>query len=472
MITRSRTGSSRPKDFSDYQLFYSTRHPLRALSTMVTPLEPTCYTQAAATPDWRAAMGLEFDALLANGTWTLCPRPRHHNVVRNKWVYKVKRKQDGTVERFKACLVAKGFDQCSGIDFTETFSPVIKSTTIRVVLAIAVHFNWSIRQLDVSNAFLHGHLTEDVFMEQPRGFVDPTHHHHVCRLHKAIYGLKQAPRAWFTRLSQALLELGFHSSAVDTSLFIYYHSNVTLYLLVYVDDILITGTDSAALHSIIAQLQSVFAMKDLGELGFFLGMQAHRDSRGLHLRQSKYIIDLLHKSSMAGAKPYAAPTVSGSKLSAAAGEPLSDPDAATYRQVVGTLQYSTITRPDIAYSVNQLCQFMHSPTSAHWIAAKRVLRYLKGSIDHGLFFQKGSLTLEAYCDSDWAGDPDDRRSTTGFGVFLGPCLVSWCAKKQPVVARSSTEAEYRALATVTTEIYWLRMLLKDLRLSLPVPPSI
>jgi hypothetical protein len=165
MVTRSRTGSSRPKDFSDYQLFYSTRHPLRALSTMVTPLEPTCYTQAAASPEWRATIGLEFDALLANGTWTLCPRPRHHNIVRNKWVYKVKRKQDGTVERFKARLVAKGFDQRSGIDFTETFSPVIKSTTIRVVLAIAVHFNWCIRQLDVSNAFLHGHLTEDVFME-------------------------------------------------------------------------------------------------------------------------------------------------------------------------------------------------------------------------------------------------------------------------------------------------------------------
>jgi hypothetical protein len=173
--------------------------------------------------------------------------------------------------------------------------------------------------------------------------VDPAHPHHVCKLHKAIYGLKEAPRAWFTHLSQALFDLGFHSSSVDTSLFIYYHSNVTLYLLVYVDDILLTGTDSAALHSIIAQFQSVFAMKDLGDLRFFLGMQAHHDSHGLHIRQSKYIINLLHKSSMAGAKPYAAPTVSSSKLSASAGDPLSESNTTTYRQVVGALQYCTIT---------------------------------------------------------------------------------------------------------------------------------
>jgi hypothetical protein len=322
--------------------------------------------------------------------------------------------------------------------------------------------------LDVSNAFLHGHLTKAVF----RGFVDTTYPDHVYKLNKAIYGLKQVPRAWFTRLSQALFELGFHSSSVDTSLFIYYHSNVTLYLLVYVDDILITRIDSTALHSIISQLQSVFAMKDLGDLGFFLGMQAHRDVDDLYIRQSKYIIDLLRKSSMAGAKPYAAPTISGSKLSVSSSNPLSESNVSTYRQIVGALQYCTNTRPSIAYSINQLGQFMHSPTSTHWIAAKRVLRYLKGSIDHGLLFRPGSLILVAYCNSDWAGDPYGSRSTTGFGVFLSPCLVSWCAKKQPVVARSSTKAEYRMLATITTEVYWLRMLLKDLHISLSVPPRI
>lgn len=173
---------------------------------------------------------------------------------------------------------------------------------------------------------------------------------------------------------------------------------------------------------------------------------------------------------MVGAKASRSPCITGSKLSSLDGTPL---EAVTeYRQLVGGLQYCTLTRPEIAYSVNQLCQHLHSPTSIHWTTLKRVLCYLKGSIDHGLFYSKGSLTLQAYCDSDWAGDPDDRRSTTGFGVFPGPCPVSWCAKKQSVVARSSTEAEYQALALVTTDLYWLRMLLQNLHIPLRTPPVI
>ncbi|GLT65375.1 hypothetical protein SLA2020_378130 [Shorea laevis] len=157
-------------------------------------------------------MKLEFDALISNATWTLCPRPLQHNIIRNKWVFKVKKKADGSVERFKARLVAKGFDQQSGVDYTETFSPVIKPSTIRIILAVAVHLDWDIRQLDVSNAFLHGNLNEEVYMEQPQGFVDKGKPNLVCKLHKAIYGLKQAPRAWFTRLSNFLLDLGFTAS--------------------------------------------------------------------------------------------------------------------------------------------------------------------------------------------------------------------------------------------------------------------
>jgi hypothetical protein len=239
-------------------------------------------------------------------------------------------KQDGSIERFKAWLVAKGFDQRSGVELTETFSLVIKSSTIRVVLAFSVHFNWCVRQLDVSNAFFRGCIIETIFMEQPLGFIDAAYPHHVIKLHKVIYGLKQAPRAWFTRLSQAIFELRFHSSSVDTSLFIYYHSNVILYLLVYVNDILITGTNTTILYSIIKWLQYVFALKDLGDLGFFLGMQAHCDSTSLHIRQRKYIVDLLHKSSMACAKPYSSPIVSGSKLSASISDPFSNADTTTY----------------------------------------------------------------------------------------------------------------------------------------------
>jgi hypothetical protein len=278
--------------------------------------EPSCFSEAFKSPDWREAMNQEYDALLANNTWTLCPLPANRHLIRNKWVYKVKQKADGSIERYKARLVAKGFDQRCGIDYTETFSPVIKPAMVRLVLAIAVHFNWPIRQLDISNAFLHGNLQEDVYMAQPQGFVISEFPNYVCKLNKAIYGLKQAPRAWFNRLSESLLDFGFVQSMVDASLFLFHQGAVHLFILVYVDDILVTGTHGSFIASLLTKLRNDFALKELGELNYFLGIQVHRESSGLHMRQSKYIVDLLHKAKMVGAKPYKSPCVSGSKLSA------------------------------------------------------------------------------------------------------------------------------------------------------------
>jgi hypothetical protein len=281
--------------------------------------------------------GHEFDALLANKTWSLVPRPPNQNVIHNKWVYKLKQCADGTIDQYKARLVAKGFDQVCGVDFSETFSLVIKPATVRVILALTVHFGWPLRQLYVSNAFLHGIFLEEVYMEQPRGFVDPLLPNHVCQLHKSLYGLKQAPRAWFNRLSQCLPDLGFTASSVDTSLFTYHKFNAHLFLLVYVDDIVLTGTHSSLLDSPIHRLQAEFAFKDLGPLGYFLGIQVTQTTHGLYLRQSKYILDVLHQACMVGTKPYSAPCVSGGKLSLTSGEPL--PDVSGYRSVVGALQY-------------------------------------------------------------------------------------------------------------------------------------
>jgi hypothetical protein len=173
---------------------------------------------------------------------------------------------------------------------------------------------------------------------------------------------------------------------------------------------------------------------------------------------------------MIGTKPYSSPCVSRSKLSSSDGDPLSN--ISKYRQLVGALQYCTLIHPKIAYSVNQLFQFLHSSTSSHWTSLKRVLCYLKGFVDHGLYYTQGSLSLQAFCDTDWANDPDDRRSTTGFGVFLKPCLVSWCPKKQPIVSHSSTEAKYRAMVITTTELYWIQMLLKDLVVPLFSTPTL
>ena len=286
------------------------------------------------------------------------------------------------MDRFKARLVFKGFDQLSGINYYETFSPVMKPATIRLVLALAVQFDWNIKQLDVSNAFLHGILNEEVYMEQPPSFVHPLYPDYVYKLNKSLYGLKQAPRAWFTRLSHALLNISFSGSQVDPSFFTYHDGPIHVYLLVYVDDIIVTGNHSATLTIIINKLQADFSMKDHGSLTYFLGIQATRNIARLHLRQSKYILDLLDRTQMIECKPYSAPYSASSKMSKFDGEPLSNPTE--YRHIVGALQYVTLTRPNITYSVNQLCQHMHAPTLVHLTTTKRVLRYLKGSIDFGL----------------------------------------------------------------------------------------
>jgi hypothetical protein len=346
MLTRSQTNSMHPKLFPDFKLYSCTAYPLRALMAVTHPAEPKTYHQAVKNHCWLDAMKAEFAALLSNHTWSLCPRPSHKKVVRNKWVFKLKQKADGTIHRYKARLIAKGFDQEEGVDFHKTFSPVIKPATIRLVLALATHFNWVIHQLDISNAFLHGYIEEEVFMEQPKGFEDPNLPNHICRLHKSIYGLKQAPRAWFMSLSQALLDLGFSSSAVDTSLFLFHQNSVHDFVLIYVDDILVSSNSPSAISGLIKHLQHDFAVKDLGALSYFLGIQATRHDGALFLTQSKYVTDLLIRTKMDGAKPASTPCTTAGKLSRFDGDPLADPSE--YRHIIGALQYCTLTRPDIA----------------------------------------------------------------------------------------------------------------------------
>ena len=451
MITRGQQGIRKP-------------NPRYACITTVTNtlVEPTCFSQANKSPQWRQAMADEFNALQRTGTWTLVPYKSSMNVLPNKWVYRIKKNSDGSIERFKARLVANGFHQQEGIDFCETFSPVVTHATIRLILSIALHFQWPIRQLDVQNAFLHGTLNEEVYMRQPAGFIDPQFPSHVCRLRRSLYGLKQAPRAWFQCFSQKLEELGFTASQADSSLFTYFDGSTILYLLIYVDDILITGNTNAHLSQFITQLGTHFAMKDLGPLHYFLGMEVSRTPSAFYLTQSKYILELLQNTNMADAKPISTPVPSGKRLSLYDGEPLSD--GSSFRSVVGALQYLLFTRPDIAYAVNQVCQYMHSPTTAHWAAVKRILRYLKGTHDHGLIYKPSPLTLTAFADADYAGDPDNRRSTGGHCIFLGDNLISWSLKKQRDVLRSSTEAEYRQLTYTSAHLSWFRNIFCDLHL--------
>ena len=393
------------------------------------------------------------------------------NIVGCRWIFTIKRLPNGAVDRFKARLVAKGFHQRPGIDFHDTFSPVVKPATIGQVLSVAVSRQWPLRQLDVNNAFLQGKLEDDVLMTQPSGFQDHSNPTAVCKLHKAIYGLKQAPRAWYNELKTFLLQSGFTNSLADASLFVYNHSNVLLYMLVYVDDLIITGSNTDHLNRFIQSLATRFSLKDFGALSYFLGMEVQRNSRGLYLTQTRYIADLLHKTKMSDAKPMPTPVFPSTVLTLQSGDPL--PSGTEYRAVIGILQYISLTQPDISYSVNKLSQFMHLPRTEHWTAAKWILHYLAGTIHKGIFFSSNNTpSLHAFTDADWAGNRDDYTSTGAYIVYFGKHSIAWSSKKQTGVARSSTEAEYRSIASTTAEVCWILSLLRELGIKVATTPTI
>lgn len=348
----------------------------------------------------------EINAQIQNGTSELAVPTDDMNIVGCKWVFTLKYLPNGQLDRYKARLLAKGFHQRYGHDFTETFSHVVKSTTIRTVLHLAINKGWSARQIDVNNAFLQGTLEEEVYVTQPPGFIDRDHPHHVCCLRKALCGLKQAPRAWYQELGQYLLIQGFINSTSDASLFIRNTGRDITYILVYVDDMIVTGSNYGLISSIIANLAQRFSLKDLGELSYFMGIEATRTSKRLHLMQKKYVIDLLTRTNMLQARPVSTPMSPTPKLSLHSGTPLES--STEYHTVPGSLQYLAFTRPDIAYAVNKLSQFMHKPTDFHWQAVKRVLRYLTGTSAHGVYIRANTpLTLHAYSNADWAGNVDD-----------------------------------------------------------------
>jgi len=355
-------------------------------------------------------------------------------------------------------------------------------TTVRALLAVAALKGWETCQLDVSNAFLHGDLHEDVYMLLPPGYTSPgcvitpsslgivsaRGSGRACKLLKALYGLKQAPRQWFAKLSTALVSFGFVQSKAEYSLFTKTVQDKFTAILVYVDDMMIAGNDKQEIIKLKQQLSSQFHMKDLGELRYFLGLEIVRTAQGLFVSQKKYITDLVREYNLAHSKPMKLPLHTQVKLTATSGTPLSQPEQ--YRRLIGKLLYLTLTRPDVSYAVQLLSQYLQSPTTAHMQAALHVVRYLKGSPGQGILMANTSAAqLTAFCDSDWASCPDTRRSTTGYCILLGQSPVSWKTKKQSVVSRSSAEAEYRSMAVTCCEVVWLLSLLKDLGITKLTP---
>ncbi|KAM6551339.1 hypothetical protein CsatB_001147 [Cannabis sativa] len=346
--------------------------------------------------------------------------------------------------------------------------------TFKLLLAISSIKKWPILQVDMNNAFLNGDLQEEVYMALPPGFSPSNTEDNsnlVCKLHKSIYALKQSSRQWYKKLSDALLIAGFSQSAADYTLFTRGSNVDFIALLVYVDDIIITGPNIDLLHQLQDSLNDQFQLKALGPLKYFLGFEIAKSDDGVFLSQRKYTLQLFEDTGYTCSKPAKTPMDPRTKFDNEQGHLLDDPSS--YRQLIGRLLYLTLSRPDITFAVNTLSQFMLSPRTTHIQAIHHLLRYLKGSPGQGLLYSsKSSLHLKGFSNSDWAACPTTRRSVTGFCKFIGYCLISWKIKKQTTVSKSSAEAEYRALASTSSEITWIQYLLADFQINQPTPAFI
>ena len=439
---------------SKFVSYQKLSHSYSTFTTNLSGIDiPSNIQEAVKDKKWVDAINDELRALHNNQTWELVKLPNGKKTVGCKWVFTVKFKADGLVERYKARLVAKGYTQTYGIDYQETFAPIAKINTIRILFSLVANFDWPLHQFDVKNAFLHGDLEEDVYMDIPPGV--NVRDSKVYKLKKPLYGLKQSPKAWFEKFTRSMVKHGYHQSQGDHTLFMKHSSSgkVTI-LIVHVDDIIVIGDDSEEIKVLKQKLSEEFEIKDLGKLKYFLGIEVARSQKGIFISQRKYILDLLKEMGMSGCKPADTPIDPNVKLGIGDGE--SSDNRGQYQRLVRRLIYLSHTRPDIAFAVSLVSQFMHSPYEIHLEAVNRIIRYLKSSPGKGILYSKGNdLGVEAYTDSDWAGSIVDRRSTTGYCTFVGGNLVTWKSKKQMMVSRSSAEAKFRAMAQGICELLWI-----------------
>ncbi|KAJ9561267.1 hypothetical protein OSB04_006427 [Centaurea solstitialis] len=422
--------------------------------------EPTKTQDALSDPDWVRAMQDELAEFERNRVWRLVERPRKIRIIDLRWIFRNKKDENDLIIRNKARLVAKGYRQQEGIDYDETFAPVARIEAIRIFLAYAAHKNMKVFQMDVKCAFLNGELQEVVYVEQPEGFVDPKYPEHVYVLDKALYGLKQAPRAWYETLTIYLLGSGYKKGTVDPTLFRRSSGNHLIVVQIYVDDIIFASTNPETCIEFEQTMKSRFQMSMMGELTFFLGLQVRQTPQGIFINQSKYTHDILKRFDFTGPKSASTPMSTSFQLDAdLSGNPV---DQKVYRAIIGSLFYLTASRPDIMFATCVCARFQCDPRESHLGAVKRILKYLKGTPNFGLWYPKDSgFELTAFTDSDHAGCKLNRKSTSGACQFLGDKLVSWSSRKQNCVSLSTAEAEYVAAACCCSQVLWMKIQLAD-----------
>ena len=463
---------SRPKYLEDYVQTTITDVCYR-VSCEPTPVTYNQANQSTESGEWRKAMEDEMESLIENDVFTSTALPPGKKLVGSRWVFSRKIDADENMIH-KARFVAKGFAQVEGTDYTDTFAPTAKMDTIRMVVQIAAHDNMLIHQLDVKTAYLNAPIDCEIYLKPPEGFgaTDDENNLLVWRLNKSLYGLKQSGRNWNFVLSDFFRSLNFQQSNVDACLFMKTQESGAVYIVIWVDDLVIAASNELDLSNIKQTLKRRFRMKDMGSLSWFLGIEFRVTEEGIHMSQSRYIKAILQKYGMEECNPRTTPCESrldkyGSSVNNSA------EDVRTYRGIVGSLIYAmTCSRPDLAFVVTKLSQSLEKPSSADWVTVKHVLRYLKGSANQSLFYSKSEnpLRLSGFSDSDWAS-ASDRRSTTGYCFSLSDAsaLISWKSKKQETVALSTCEAEYMALTAATQEAMFLSMLTKDFGLDTSHP---
>lgn len=459
MVNRYGRTISKPRYLDDYVLLADLEGE-RLLLTI--DEEPENYSEAASSKEWIDAMESEIDSIVRNKTWELVEKPIGVKTIGLKWIFKLKKKADGSVNKHKARLVAKGYVQQKGVDFEDAFAPVARIETIRLLIAFAATRGWEIHHLDVKTAFLNGDLNEEVYVNQPEGFEKKGKENRVYRLYKALYGLRQAPRAWNLKLDHVLKSMKFQRCLKETSVYLKRSEDDLLIIAIYVDDLFVTGSSRKIIDQFKEDMSIKFEMSDLGKLTYYLGIEVVQGDDGIRIKQEGYAKGILLDTKMDTCNLTHVPMESNLKISKAEDE--QEINATEYRRAICCLRYLVHTRPDLAFSVGVLSRYMQSPRESHGQAMKHVLRYVKGTTNMGLFFKRNvSRDVIGYSDSSHNIDIDDGRSTSGYMFYLGPSLITWTSQKQPTVALSSCEAEFMAATEAAKQAIWLKELLKEIQ---------